>query len=165
LRRMESCEGFVRDPEVLEIHPGKKAIEQDSPSARSEPPRGYEGASHRIRLAGHGAEGVRHPDRRAPEDPGPGSPIRPPWHGGEEVRRTGVGARPGPERPHGLAEVRRGPRASDLRGFRFLPDALEVRALWSGTEDQPSLWHDPDRPFHWRPGRHGRRRDRGLLQG
>src|SRR5438094_8351475 len=102
---MQSCERILPDTEVPEHHPGEKAIQQDCPSDGDEPPRGCESAFDRIRLEGHGAERVRHPDRGASEDPGPGSPVRPPWHGGEEVRRTGVRARPNTERHDGLAEI------------------------------------------------------------
>src|SRR5438034_11200994 len=102
---MESCEGSVPDPEVFEIHLGKKAIEQDCPSEGGEPPRGCEGAFDRIRLEGHGAERDRHPDRCAPEDHGPGSQARPPWNVAEEEPRTGVRARPNPEQIDGLAAV------------------------------------------------------------
>src|SRR5438128_10227631 len=102
---MGCWESFVPDPEVLQLQPGEKEIEQECPSEGGEPTRGCESAFDRIRLEGHGAERVRHPDRCAPEDPGSGSPVRPPWHGGEEVRRTGVRARPKTERLDGLAEI------------------------------------------------------------
>ena len=44
--------------------------------------------------------------------------------------------------------------AADLRGQRFVPDALALRAVRPRTDDRPALRFRPDCPRHRRPRRH-----------